>query len=212
MLAALYQCCQRRPLSSIPQSGWFADSQPAESACSPRRSFHPAASALLPPHTHPSCLADPSNPVPPLLFLSSFAPLGLWRWASPQWHYCTDCSASSSNGGCSLVNTHVRTGCAALPSSTFCLVILVSNQSLSLYVCIFFLPPSCAQVSRPWPWLCNAEAALCHLRARPKNRKHSLRLWASLVTAVSQMLVLKSSFISRTCKECFCRAPKRLYL
>lgn len=138
MLAALYQCCQRRPLSSIPQSGWFADSQPAESACSPRRSFHPAASALLPPHTHPSCLADPSNPVPPLLFLSSFAPLGLWRWASPQWHYCTDCSASSSNGGCSLVNTHVRTGRAALPSSTFCLVILVSNQSLSLYVCIFF--------------------------------------------------------------------------
>lgn len=65
MLAALYQCCQKRPLSSIPQSGWFADSQPAESACSPRRSFHPAASALLPPHTHPSCLAGPSNPVPP---------------------------------------------------------------------------------------------------------------------------------------------------
>lgn len=82
-LAAFYQCCQTRPLSSILQSGWFADSQPAESACSPRRAFHPAASALLllanihpawsacqtPTHPHPSF----RQPPPPtlLLFLRS---------------------------------------------------------------------------------------------------------------------------------------------
>lgn len=64
--AALYQCCQSRPLSSVLQSGWLADSQPAESACSPRRAFHPAASALLPPHKHPSCLVGLSNPSSPL--------------------------------------------------------------------------------------------------------------------------------------------------
>lgn len=55
------------------RSGWFADSEPAQSACSPRRGFLPAASALLPPHTHPSCPAGPSNPVAPSfsLFLRS---------------------------------------------------------------------------------------------------------------------------------------------
>lgn len=64
-LEALYQRWQTRPPSSSLQSGRRADSQPAESACSPRRAFHPAASALLRPHTHPSCLVGLSNPASP---------------------------------------------------------------------------------------------------------------------------------------------------
>lgn len=35
------------------------------------------------------------------------------------------------------MNTHVKTGRAALPSSTFCLVILVSNRAL-ISVCLYF--------------------------------------------------------------------------
>lgn len=76
-LAAFYQCCHTRPLSSSLQSGRLADSQPAESACTPRRAFHPAASALLPPHTHPSCLvglSNPASPCPPCLPPSSTPP------------------------------------------------------------------------------------------------------------------------------------------
>lgn len=72
-LAASYPSCQTRPLSSSLQSGRLTDSQPAESACSPRRAFHPAASALLPPHTHPSCLVGLSNPASPSPLLSFFS-------------------------------------------------------------------------------------------------------------------------------------------
>lgn len=54
------------------------------------------------------------HPLTPPLHPPSSASLGLWRWASPQWHSSTDCNASSSKGGCSLVNTHVKSGCAAL--------------------------------------------------------------------------------------------------
>lgn len=72
-LAASYPSCQTRPLSSSLQSGRLADSQPAESACSPRRAFHPAAFALLPPHTHPSCLVGLSNPASPSLLSFSLS-------------------------------------------------------------------------------------------------------------------------------------------
>lgn len=55
------------------------------------------------PHTpHPSVLAGPHALHPLLLLHSFFAPLGHWRWASSQWRYSTDCSASSSNMQCSL--------------------------------------------------------------------------------------------------------------
>lgn len=54
-----------RPLSSSFQSGRLADGQPA-SVCSPWRAFHPAASALPPPHTHPSsCWACQTLRLPP---------------------------------------------------------------------------------------------------------------------------------------------------
>lgn len=149
MLAALYQCCQKRPLSSIPQSGWFADSQPAESACSPRRSFHPAASALLPPHTHPSCLAGPSNPVPPpplSLFLRSTglvkvsqSPVALlyrlqcflfkWRLLS--------CEYPCKDWPCCFAFLHLLFGYFGVKPRAY------------LCMSVFFLPLSCAQVSRP---------------------------------------------------------------
>ena len=65
-MVALYQCCQAKLLSWSFQPGRLADSLPAESASSPKRAFHRAASALLAPHTHPSCLVGLSNPGSPL--------------------------------------------------------------------------------------------------------------------------------------------------
>lgn len=90
-LAALNHFCQERPLSSSLQSGRLVDSRPAESARSPRRAFHPAASALLRPHTHPLCLVrlsnptSPSSPCRPFLLLSptSLPPLHWAREGEP---------------------------------------------------------------------------------------------------------------------------------
>lgn len=191
-LAALYQCCQTRPPSSSLQSGPLADSQPAESACSPRRAFHPAASALLPPHTHPSCLVGLSNPAPPLhpclppsphlllSPLSSSAPLGLWRWASPQRHYCTDCNASFSNGGCSLLwIPHVKNGRAA-PHLPLFLHRLFGYFRLLPHTCIWmsalfsFSILLSGQLSLTMT-RGSAGCSVYHLRARLTKRNHPLR-------------------------------------
>lgn len=48
------------------------------------------------------CLHPSFLPHTFLLSHSFFAPLGHWRLATSQWHYSTDCSASSSNMQCSL--------------------------------------------------------------------------------------------------------------
>lgn len=50
---------------------------------------------------------------------------------------------------------------------------------------------------------CQGRHRLLHVSLKSKTdrkKKDSLRLWASLMTAVSQLLVLKSSFMSRMCE------------
>lgn len=150
---ASYERCQTRPQSLKHPPGWFSGSQPAESASSGGRGFHRAVSAILPPRTHPSLLAGPHALNPLLLSHSFFAPLGHWRWASSQWHYSTDCSASSSNMQCCDVKSvpavlHIP---LLLPLNCF----VLNHTGSLLFYC---LPLTC-----PWSWLCNTFAAFCHV-------------------------------------------------
>lgn len=137
MLAALYQCCQTRPLSSDPKSGWFPDSQPANQPAAPSK----ASTVLrllfsLLTHIHPSWL----DRLVPLL-LSFFAPLGLWRWASPWRCYCYRLQCSSSARECSPVNTFVNVYAVPhfpLPPAFVWLFLSESTCSRYLYFLAFF--------------------------------------------------------------------------
>lgn len=131
------------------QSGRLADSQPAKSACSPRRAFHPAASALLlltnihpawsacqTQHPHPPLPIPSSSHLPPLFLRStelvkvSQSPVALLyrlRCFLFKWRQL------------SLVNTHAKSGRAPPrlpPPPPFVWLFWRFIAHLSLDVCI----------------------------------------------------------------------------
>lgn len=186
-LAAFYQCCHTRPLSSSLQSGRLADSQPAESACTPRRAFHPAASALLPPHTHPSCLvglSNPASPCPPCLPPSSTPPPP----PLPSLFLCSTGLVKVSQSPvallyrlqCFLFEWRLLTceyrckeclGCFS-SSSTFCLVIFVFLPHTYLWMSVLFSLRSAVLDHDS-----GRRRLLCHLKARVTKKSTLGQFW-----------------------------------
>lgn len=130
----------------------------------------------IPTRIHPAwstCQTLHLPPSSPLLSPSSSAPLGLWRWASPQWRYSTDCNTSSWNGGFSLVNIHAKSGSAASWPFLFLLLHFFIWLFFFYHYMIYSMSFSnqlSLTMSRG-----GAGCAVCHLRARLTKRKHSLR-------------------------------------
>lgn len=185
-MAALYLCCQAWPPSSSLQSGRVTDILPPVCACSPRRAFYPAASALLAPHTHPSCLVGLSNPGFPTTLLPPFIVLhpSTSSLSPPPLHWACEGEPVPSGATVQIAMRPPQMVAALLWIHSFreWLACFSSSSSFifcsAIFICYSMLTPICPSylVYHSFRSIEDASSCwVCHLKARLMKHKHPQR-------------------------------------